>query len=462
MSPSSDILPVALYGRPIAELHRDGEAGMHLEWDYSWPPARRGATALSASLRFGLPAPAQAASNFFGGYLPEGTSLDSLADDVGVSTWDVFGLLRRVGADLAGALVVGDAREHREPRRVEPAELPGMLERASGYAIGGGGSALPGFQRKLTLTRRDGAWWLGRGTWPSTHILKPAPLRAPMVPRAEAWALDLARTLGLTTFDSHAEVLGGLSVLVVERYDREIAADGTISRIHQEDAAQALGLPWRGDEKFERARTGASLEAIAGLLDLGRTVTTPNEPDVLRLLRYTTFNLAIGNTDAHAKNHSILRPETGQARLAPLYDTVPLAILPDDEERLAERRQQLALRINGAVWIGWTTIDDLTAEAGNWGIAEPDARAAVADTLDRLGSAAESTPSDDAEIDELRRILVARIELLRAGLPTDITAGGNFHEPIAGLGVPIGWTRREPRRIPSARPGARQRGGSDL
>ena len=34
----------------------------------------------------------------------------------------------------------------------------------------------------------------------------------------------------------------------------------------------------------------------------------------------TTFNLAIGNTDAHARNASVLHDETGGVRLASAYD----------------------------------------------------------------------------------------------------------------------------------------------
>ncbi len=69
--------------------------------------------------------------------------------------------------------------------------------------------------------------------------------------------------------------MGDRAVLVVERYDRVRTASGTIERLHQEDAAQALGLPWGGNDKFEQANGGANLRAIAGLLDAGRTVFDP-------------------------------------------------------------------------------------------------------------------------------------------------------------------------------------------
>lgn len=51
--------------------------------------------------------------------------------------------------------------------------------------------------------------------------------------------------------------------LVVTRYDRRRAADGTITRVHQEDMCQALSVyPWR---KYE-ASGGPTAARIAGLL----------------------------------------------------------------------------------------------------------------------------------------------------------------------------------------------------
>ena len=41
------------------------------------------------------------------------------------------------------------------------------------------------------------------------------------------------------------------------------------------------------------------------------------------LLRRTTFNMAVGNADAHAKNFSLLHePDSPAVSLAPLYDVL--------------------------------------------------------------------------------------------------------------------------------------------
>ncbi|WP_249404107.1 HipA domain-containing protein [Microbacterium sp. CFBP 13617] len=375
MRPVTEALPVTLYGEHLADLRR-GATGIELAWAMS-PDRVRGRVELSACLRTGEPPVKGAADNFFGGLLPEGPFLAKLANEVGVSGHDVFGLLEAVGSDVAGALRVGALHREARPELLDASLLPELLEKASGYAVGGGGSSLPGFQRKIALTRRGEGWLLGRGALPSTHILKPSTELNSRIADAEAYLLSLSRRLGLTTFDSWTERLGDLHVVVVERYDRRVRNDGVIERIHQEDAAQALNLAWLSDAKFQREPSGASLRSIAGLLDTDRRVfdRSPSEKSVL--LRYVTFNLATGNTDAHAKNYSILRPQGESARLAPLYDLVPLALF-------SESRQGLSLWINGKRMSHDVQIDDLVDEAASWGMDADESRYVVTDVLETL------------------------------------------------------------------------------
>lgn len=175
---------------------------------------------------------------------------------------------------------------------------------------------------------------------------------------------------------------------MLERYDRHELGDGTVQRIHQEDAAQALSLPWRGDDKFEHNNPGSNLAAIAAQLDEGRTVFARGESDKLRLLRYVTFNVAIGNTDAHAKNISLLRRDGQQGQLAPLYDVAPVAFF-------YEGRKQLAQKVNGQMNQPLVTVEDLVAEARKWGIDDRQSAEAINDTLERLMDATRTTPARD-------------------------------------------------------------------
>lgn len=94
------------------------------------------------------------------------------------------------------------------------------------------------------------------------------------------------------------------------------------------------------------------------------------------LLELTTLNVALGNTDAHAKNISVLYHEDGQLELAPAYD-----ISPHRHYLNAGRRS--AMDVNGVQDIDEITVDDLAVEGVSWGFREDVARDAVESVLER-------------------------------------------------------------------------------
>lgn len=406
-------LPVTLYGTHIGELVRsDGRA--LLRWsDEAEQRWGINSVTLSRNLRVGMSSVA-ATESFFGNLLPEGAHLDRLAQHAQVASNDLVGLLAVVGADLAGALRVGTNREHTDPQKLDTEQVAELLDRADGFLVGGGGSALPGFQRKLTLSRVDGVWVRGNGTIASTHILKPVPGDRRAAVEAEAFTLAIGRDLGLAPYDAHVEQIGDRAVLIVERYDRMRSASGAIERLHQEDAAQALGLPWGAGDKFEANNGSANLAAIGRLLDTRSTVFDAEaHPDRTRLLRYLTVNVAAGNSDAHAKNYSLLHDADGRYRLAPLYDTAPIALSYDGSTANA-------LRINGRTQLPETTVDDLVAEAVGWGIAEGDARRTVLETLEQIIAATRTLPAHDSIAAHVPGYIRGQAQNLAAGKPARI------------------------------------------
>lgn len=419
---SDHALPVSLYGEHIGELddvEGEGRRRPIMRWAPSGP-WRLNSAVLSRHLRVGVESP-EATESFFGNLLPEGVHLDQLATATQTSTTDLVGMFSVVGADLAGALRIGERGRAADPQQLSTTEVREMLRRAPGFLVGGGGSALPGFQRKLTLSRVDGGWVRGNGTIASTHILKPVSAELRSAAESEAYALAVARQLGLVTFDSWVEQLDDLTVLVIERYDRRRTASGEIERLHQEDLAQALGLPAFGNHKFQRAEPRASLAAVAAELDADATVFRPGT-DRERLLRSVTLNVAIGNTDAHAKNFSLLHDRTGSTRLAPLYDIAPLALAFD-------ATTANAMTINGVWDLPSTTTDDLVAEATTWGIEEPRARHIVRETLEAIVEATRTLaahPSIEAHVPGYIR---GQAQNLLAGKPARIDS----HEPLLML-----------------------------
>lgn len=410
-----DALPVRLYDTRIGTLERTARGGVVLRWSREaidrWGENSR---VLSAGLRVGV-ADEHASEAFFGGLLPEGEHIARLAREVKVDRGDVVGLLAEVGADLAGALRVGHLEaQQRDPEKLDIDAVGALLDRASGFLIGGGGSALPGFQRKLTLTRRDGSWWRGNGVIPSTHILKPVAAEYAASIESENFVLQVARQAGLLAFETWTETIAGRPVLVVERYDRIVDGD-TVRRIHQEDAAQALRLPWGGNDKFEQNNPSATLRGIAGLLDTGRTVFETPYADRLRLARYAAFTVAVGNTDAHAKNFSLLHDDRGRITLAPIYDAASLALAYDATDALA-------LRINGVTRLPDVTADDLVAEATSWGVPGGEARRAIDETLAAVVEATREVPAHPAIESHVPGYIRGQAENLLAGRPARISS----------------------------------------
>lgn len=411
----TDALPVRLSDTHIGTLERTARGGVVLRWSREaidrWGENSR---VLSAGLRVGVD-DEHASEAFFGGLLPEGEHIARLAREVKVDRGDVVGLLAEVGADLAGALRVGHLEaQQRDPEKLDIDAVGALLDRASGFLIGGGGSALPGFQRKLTLTRRDGSWWRGNGVIPSTHILKPVAAEYAASVESENYVLQVARHAGLLAFETWTETVAGRPVLVVERYDRVDDGD-TVRRIHQEDAAQALRLPWGGNDKFEQNNPSATLRGIAGLLDAGRTVFETPYADRLRLARYAAFTIAVGNTDDHAKNFSLLHDDRGRITLAPIYDAAPLALAYDATDALA-------LRINGVTRLPDVTADDLVAEATSWGVPGGEARRAIDETLAAVVEATHEVPAHPAIESHVPGYIRGQAENLLAGRPARISS----------------------------------------
>ncbi len=213
--------------------------------------------------------------------------------------------------------------------------------------------SLAGAQDKLAVVAEaDGRLRLPRTGEPSTHILKPDSRRFPGIRDAEALGLALAHRVGLNAASASLVDVMNRPALLVERYDRARAADGTLHRLHQEDFCQALGYPDRLKYEDKGGPGLAACSALLRQLALG--------PAAMRgLLDWVVFNALIGNADAHAKNLSLLCGHDGRQSLAPLYDLVPTLYLP---QSLVDRTP--AMRIGHATHIDRIAAEDWTAFAG--------------------------------------------------------------------------------------------------
>ncbi|WP_243401150.1 MULTISPECIES: type II toxin-antitoxin system HipA family toxin [Isoptericola] len=174
----------------------------------------------------------------------------------------------------------------------------------------------------------------------------------------EEYGARIARALGLADVDTRITEFDGVPALVVERYDREDGAgDSPPQRIHQEDFNQVLGT--QGDQKYQRYGGKASFLRVAREL-----TTLGDRRSVRRLARMTVLSAAIGNLDLHAKNLALLHPRDGSVQLAPAYDVVPQAHLPNDGE--------LALAVDRVYRHAAITRAHLVAEIHSWGVRDAD------------------------------------------------------------------------------------------
>jgi serine/threonine-protein kinase HipA len=242
--------------------------------------------------------------------------------------------------------------------------------------------SLAGFEDKLPLVRTADGWARPVGGRPSTHILKRDNLRHRGVVDAEAAALRIARAVGLTTIAPDVVDLGEFRCLIVNRFDRRTARDGRTTRIHQEDACQALGIDpdgRRGRATYEAAG-GPAFRDVAALL---RSYSADGQRELERLLRAMVFTVLIGNADAHGKNVALLHSTPETIQLAPLYDTVPTALWP-------ALRDQAAMSIGGQDRLSAVTVDDLRREARTWRLGASTAQRCIDDTTEAIRAASEA------------------------------------------------------------------------
>ena len=142
-------------------------------------------------------------------------------------------------------------------------------------------------------------------------------------------------------------------LFATERFDRQFSPeskriDGLRCplRLHQEDFAQAMGIP--ASEKYEKEPRGY----LCGMFEVLRRFSADPISDQLKLWDILVFNHLIGNTDSHIKNFSLLySPNQKTVRLAPAYDIVSTVVYP-------ESTREMAFFIGGAL-----LLDDLSRDS---------------------------------------------------------------------------------------------------
>ena len=345
----ADELVLVVHGEVIGRLTRARGARLELVYDEEWVQ-RSTATPVSSSMPLGERRfEHDRVAPYLWGLLPDNDRvLERWGRELQVSAADPFALLSRVGEDCAGAVqYVRPERLHDlGPGGIEPlttaqiaALIRGLRDDPTDWngQVGPGWFSLAGAQAKTALHRSPDGWARPFGAVPTTHIVKPAITGFDDHDLNEHLCLAAARSVGLLAARSQIERFDDERAVVVERYDRTVAAQ-VLMRVHQEDLCQALGL--HPTMKYE-ADGGPSVAAMAALLreELPRRAA---DREVRRLIDAVLFSWLTGGTDAHAKNHSLLL-SGAEVRLAPIYDVASALAY----EQLHPSKLKLAMRVGG-------------------------------------------------------------------------------------------------------------------
>jgi serine/threonine-protein kinase HipA len=331
------------------DVHLDGyrigtlERAVGTDYIFAYAPpvvaeAGEGAIVLSNSLPIRTEAygPIETRT-FFDGLLPEESRRNEIARELRIDAGDGYALLAEIGRDCAGAVVIVPEGIDVGPDKgsvawLDDAELHDLVERLPTRPLGVTRRgrrmrlSLAGVQRKLTLIRTgSGQFGEPQVDAPSTHLIKPQyGEEYPDLAYNEVFCMRVAGCAGLPVAETQLVTVGGRPCLLSTRFDR--SSDGiATTRLHQEDACQALGVP--SNLKYETHGGPGFRQLRELLLEIGRGA------DVETVVRAAACNFVLGNSNAHGKNFAILFAELGR-RLAPLYDIVCTAVY-DLEEGMA-------------------------------------------------------------------------------------------------------------------------------
>ena len=280
----------------------------------------------------------QTTSVFFDNLLPPEVVRKRLDKILHLSRHNIFGFLKAIGGDCAGAVSLHPVKTDetvcvnppslRELTNEEAVEIltqlpkrPLNLGREDGFRI-----SVTGAQDKLIACIKDNKIFLPLYGEPSTHIIKPPISDYPNSVFNEFFCMRLAEKLGFPAPHCNVMHFDNIPYYCVTRYDRK-KNNSKVSRLHQEDFCQLLSVD--AEKKYEN-EGGPTIPQCFKLIKKMH-VGVAGQLDFLRRI---IFNYLIGNGDAHAKNFSV-RYSGKNTKLAPVYDLLCTEIYSNLSRELA-------------------------------------------------------------------------------------------------------------------------------
>lgn len=132
------------------------------------------------------------------------------------------------------------------------------------------------------------------------------------VVKAEYIAMKLAKKVGVDVANVELKQAQGKDVILIERFDRQFEEQG---QWHRKAMISALTI-------FEIPEQEASYASYEMLAEKVRHLFTSPRATLHELYRRMVFNILVGNTDDHARNHAAFW-DGKQLSLTPAYDICP-------------------------------------------------------------------------------------------------------------------------------------------
>lgn len=337
------MLDVKLGNQLIANIELKDD---NLVWTYTKNWQDNG-YAISPHLQLNNQIPSINVKRFLQNLLPEGNALDELVATFNLSRHNTFGIIKKIGFDLSGALTIFPsdqiAPSTGKLRIISNQELSRRLSDREHYSLivwdGIPRLSVAGIQDKINVIVCDnGKVAFGEGNICSTHILKFEKQKLAHLALNEYITLQLADFVGLNVAKAELKYFGNHSALLVTRFDRELTSPNTVKRTQIIDGCQMLNLP--PEYKYERnfgsgrdvahIREGVSLPKLFTLADFCANPTITKKS----ILNWALFNLLVNNFDAHGKNISFFISKNN-IMLTPFYDLVNIKMYSEFDQDLA-------------------------------------------------------------------------------------------------------------------------------
>lgn len=345
--------------------------------------------------------------NYFDNLLPDSMDIrNRIQAKFGAKTNRPFDLLSNIGRDCVGAIQLISEQSEINVKKIEGTPLSDkeIAEELRNYKAMPLGMrkdqdfriSIAGAQEKTALLWHDGQWQRPKGTTPTTHIfklpigeIKHAGIDLSDSLENEYLCLEIIRSFGLPVPTISIKQFEDIKILVVERFDREMAADKSwIIRHPMEDLCQANGIA--PGLKYE----SDGGPGISMIMDLLKSSVNP-ENDRKQFMQSIFLFWLLGAIDGHAKNFSIFLKQGGRFNLTPVYDVI--SAYPLAEKRQVEyRKMNMAMSLNGKnKHYGWYEImpRHWFDEAKKVDFPETEMQSIIDTTLNKIDSVIENVSS---------------------------------------------------------------------